>query len=77
MNTNAELMASLQLAMAEISSAQSDDELAHIKLAMGQALYEYLSNGYCLTDLDWFKGTPYYTGAYPDNASINQFPKAA
>lgn len=63
MKTNTELIANLKAAMTAIPA---DDESASVKLAVGHALLDYLTNGHCLTDLDWFKGTSYYTGACSD-----------
>ena len=74
MKTNAELMIALKEAQDEIRPlADAGDEAAQFKLAFGEALYEYLAEGHRLTDLDWFKGTTYYTGPV-DNSDI---PKAA
>lgn len=63
MKTNAELMSNLKTVLDGLSPlANAGDEIAHIKVAMGEALYEYLAEGHSLTDLDWFQGTSYYTG---------------
>ena len=35
---------------------------SHVQWAMGDAILQALKAGYALTDLDWFKGTSYYTG---------------
>lgn len=75
MKSNPELMTSLQAVLQDLYPLQAaGDENAHIKVAMGEALYEYLAEGHCLTDLDWFKGTTYYTGA---DADAVVFAKAA
>lgn len=44
------------------TQAEAGDERAHIALAMGEALREYMLAGGKLTDMDWFKGTTHYTG---------------
>lgn len=64
MKTNAELMESIQKEL-EILQPRADagDEDAQIEWAMGKALHHFLACGYKLTDLDWFKNTPHYTGA--------------
>lgn len=73
MKTNAKLMSSLKAALTVISPlAEAGDENAHVQMAFCEALYEYLAEGNCLTDLDWFKGTSYYTGE-----SAESLPKAA
>ena len=75
MKTNTELMTNLQAVLRDLYPlAKAGDENAHVKLAWGNALYEYLDRGHCLTDLDWFKGTTYYTGA---DAGAETLPKAA
>ena len=74
MKTNAELMIALKEAQDEIRPlVDAGDEDAHIRWAFGKALYEYLAEGHRLTDLDWFKGTTYYTGPSADS----DIPKAA
>ena len=71
MKTNAEMMSALKTVLDELQPlAAAGDEDAHIQLAMGKSLYKYLAAGHCLTDLDWFKGTSYYTG-------VASLPKAA
>ncbi len=35
---------------------------SHVQWAMGYAILRVLKRGYEITDLDWFKGTTYYTG---------------
>ena len=73
MKTNTELMTNLQSVLRDLYPlAKAGDENAHVKLAMGEALYVCLAEGHCLTDLDWFKGTTYYTGA-----GAETLPKAA
>lgn len=63
MKTNAELMSALKAELDKLKPlVAGGDEDAHIKFAMGESLYEYLAAGHCLTALDWFKGTSYYTG---------------
>ena len=73
MKTQTELMAILKKAQDEIRPlAAAGDEDARIELAFGDAIYDYMAQGNRLTDLDWFKGTTYYTG--PTDTPI---PKAA
>lgn len=64
MKTQTELMANLKQVQDKLRPlADAGDDEARFKLALGEALYEYMAEGNLLTDLDWFKGTPYYTGA--------------
>lgn len=46
------------------AKAQAGCEDSHVQWAMGKAIHDVLKSGpeYELTDLDWFKGTTYYTG---------------
>ena len=66
MKTHTELMMALKVVVDELRPlAESGDESAHVKVAMGEALYECMAEGYHLTDLDWFRDTSYYTGNNP------------
>lgn len=63
MKTNAELMDLFQKELDALwPKAESGDEDAQIEWAIGKALHHLLASGHKLTDLDWFKHTPYYTG---------------
>ena len=66
MKTQTELMVALKATVDELRPlAEAGDESAHIKVAWGEALYEYMAEGHRLTDLDWFRYTSYYTGNNP------------
>ena len=63
MKTNKELMASLKKDIDRLAPFAEDGSTGeHVEWAMACALYEFLEQGYLLTDLGWFKGTTYYTG---------------
>ena len=63
MKSNNELMQAIKKELVTLSAkSQAGDKDAHIEWAIGNAIYEVMQQGYLLTDLEWFKYTPYYTG---------------
>lgn len=73
--THQQLLHALEKAMNALRpKAAAGDDDAQVELAMGKALHTYMSAGGKLTDLEWFKGTRYYTGGDNNRAEL---PKAA
>lgn len=73
MVNKSEIVASLAAHLGSLKAkAQAGCEDSHIQWAMGKAIHDVLKANpeSELTDLDWFKGTTYYTGDKGSNREV-------